>query len=104
LLKIFYWLTFWGVFLSYGCEFIHRYKCVWFLVPEPDHEQYVDLAKGWVSVCIRNYEINKQKCYLKAKMDLAEKVNGKPFKFSDVEISEDSFPREVVSIKLCKGY
>jgi hypothetical protein len=71
------------------------------MVPDLEKKHLVD--PGWVSVCLRNYEINKQKCSLKAKYELAESVFGKPFRYVDVEIYAKVFPREVKSVKVCEN-
>ena len=83
-----------------GCDEISRLKCDWYLVP--DLEQRHTVEKGWVSVCIKNYEINKQRCFLKANMKLAERVYAKKFRYYDAEINTKEFPREVTSIDLCE--
>ena len=82
-----------------GCDPFRKDKCEWFLVPEPEHRHLVD--KGWVSLCARNYELGKQKCYYTAKLKFAEDVYGKTFKLSTLKIDEDTFPRKVISIQTC---
>lgn len=83
-----------------GCDPSHKDKCEWYLVPEPAHINLV--PEGWVSLCARNYLINKQQCYLKATLDFAKAVNGKAFRFSQLKIDENGpFPREVLKINTC---
>ena len=89
-----------ALFLLCGCDFYRKDKCEWFLVPEPDHASKVD--PGWVSLCARNYENNKQRCLLKAKLPFAKAVYGKPFKYSTMKLGSGPFPKEVLSIKTCK--
>lgn len=84
-----------------GCDPYHKEKCEWYLVPEPNH---VDLVEpGWVSLCARNYIVNHQKCYLRANLDYAKAVYGKPFRFATLKVREiGPYPREVESIKVCQ--
>ena len=91
-----------GVLLvfSSSCDIFARFKCEWYLVPDLSQKDSVE--PGWVSVCIRNYNINKQKCFLKAKLALAEEVYAKKFKYYSAEINTDSFPREVKSVEVCE--
>lgn len=83
-----------------SCDWYHKDKCEWYLVPEPDDVDKVE--PGWVALCARNYEINRQRCLLKAKMPFAKAVHGKPFKYSSMIVSEGRYPKEVLSIKTCK--
>ena len=82
-----------------GCDPLRKEKCEWYLVPEPSHRHLVE--KGWVSLCARNYELGKQKCYYTAKLKFAEKIYGQAFKMTSLKIQDDSFPRKVVSIEAC---
>ncbi len=83
-----------------SCDPSHKEECEWYLVPEPAH---VDLVQeGWVALCARNYVINKQRCYLKANLDFAKAVYGKPFRLSRLKIDDKgSYPREVLKINTC---
>ena len=87
------------MFVLSACDPLHKDKCEWYLDPEPKHRDLI--TPGWVSVCARNFEINRQKCYLKMRFDMAKKVFNKPFKLSDLVLKEDVFPREVLSVTLC---
>ncbi len=87
-----------GIILLMGCDPNRHQKCEWYLVPEPDHIDLVE--KGWVSLCARNYHNNKQRCFIQAKLDFAEKIYGKAFRFSNLEL-DDSHPAKVKSIKIC---
>jgi hypothetical protein len=87
--------------LLVGCDPYHKDKCEWYLVPEPDHIQLVDL--GWVSLCARNYVINKERCYLKSTLEFAKEVNGKLIRMSSLKVAETGpYPREILSVKTCK--
>ncbi|HYX34853.1 MAG TPA: hypothetical protein VE954_17280 [Oligoflexus sp.] len=87
--------------LLVGCDPYHKDKCEWYLVPEPEHIQLVDT--GWVSLCARNYTINKERCYLKSTLDFAKELNGKLIRFSSLKVAETGpYPREILSVKTCK--
>lgn len=87
--------------MGISCDPYHKEKCEWYLEPEPEH---IDLVEpGWVSLCARNFERNKQRCYLKATIEYAKAVQGKPFRYSTMKVkNEGPYPREVESIKTCK--
>lgn len=95
----FAWLFSVTLLLS-GCDWYHKDKCEWYLVPEPDDIKKVE--PGWVSLCARNFVINKQRCLLKAKLDFAKAVHGKPFKYNSMVVKQGPYPKEVASIKVCK--
>lgn len=84
-----------------ACDPYHKEKCEWYLVPEPEHVQLVE--RGWVSLCARNYVINKERCYLKSTLEFAKEVNGKLIRLSSLKIAETGpYPREILSVKTCK--
>ena len=83
-----------------SCDWYHKDKCEWYLVPEPDDVDKVE--PGWVALCARNYVINKQRCLLRAKLKFAKAVYGKPFKYSSMVVKPGTYPKEVQSIKTCK--
>lgn len=84
-----------------ACDPSHKEKCEWYLVPEPADIELV--PEGWVSLCARNYVINKQKCYLKSTLEMAKAAHGKPFKLSRLKVDESGpFPREVIKINTCQ--
>ena len=82
-----------------ACELFQRSKCEWYLVPEVKHKDLVE--PGWVALCARNYKLGKEKCYLKAKLDFAEYIYGKPFRYTSMKTKDEGFPREVLSVELC---
>ena len=86
--------------LASACDPDRHKQCEWYLMPEPGHREMVE--KGWVSLCARNYVSNKQRCYLQAKLEYAEKVYGTPFRFTSLKLDKDTYPRKVISIKACK--
>lgn len=83
-----------------SCDLLHKKKCEWYLVPEPKHKDYVE--SGWVSICVRNFKLDRQKCYLKMKLEEAEKVHGKPIRYDSLRLDDASFPRTVVKYELCR--
>ena len=82
-----------------GCDPFRKKKCEWYLVPEPKHIDQVGM--GFVSLCATNYILDRRRCYLQAKIELAEKMYGKPFRYSELELSEKEFPRTVVNVVEC---
>lgn len=86
--------------LLIGCDWYRKNKCEWFLVPEPRDASSVE--PGWVALCARNYENNKQRCNLKSKLEFAREVFGKPFRYNSMKVKEGPYPKEVESIKVCE--
>lgn len=86
--------------LQTGCDWHRLKKCEWYLEPEPEHRHLV--KEGWVTVCARNYNTGKQKCYLKLKLKSAEAIYGKKVRYSELEISKTDFPKEIKSFKVCE--
>ncbi|RYZ52274.1 MAG: hypothetical protein EOP07_19895 [Proteobacteria bacterium] len=85
-----------------ACDPTHKDKCEWYLVPEPSQINLV--PEGWVSLCARNFVINKQKCYLKSTIEFAKAVNGRTFRLSRLKIDETGpYPREVLKISACQA-
>lgn len=84
-----------------GCDWNHTKKCEWYLMPDPDRIGKSD--EGYIPVCARNLVINKENCYLQAKLSLTQEFYGKKFRMVDVEIDRSGqFPRTVTSIKACE--
>ena len=84
----------------YACQCARQSKCEWVMVPDDRNAKYAE--EGYAIVCFRNYENNKQKCFLTIKLSLAEKIYGKKFKYSEVEFDHDKSPKEVLDIKACQ--
>lgn len=87
------------VLLIAGCDPDRKRKCEWYLQPEPRHKDLV--AKGWVSLCAKNYKTMKQKCFIQTPLAFAEKVHGKPFRFVDLKLNDKTFPKKVKSVTFC---
>ena len=87
--------------LAAACDPNHKDKCEWYLVPEP---KFVDVVpEGYVSLCARNYVVNKQKCHMKGTLEFSKAVFGKTFRYSSLRIDDKGlYPREVLGIKTCK--
>jgi len=84
----------------FNIDFYNKNKCEWYLVPDLKNKHLIE--PGWVSLCARNYKIDRQKCYLQSKLELAEAVYGKPLRYADIKINEDQFPRVVLSAPICE--
>lgn len=88
-----------AIVLLAGCDPDRKRKCEWYLQPEPRHRELV--AKGWVSLCAKNYTTMKQKCYIQTPLAFAEKVHAKPFRYVDLKLDDKSFPKKVKSVTFC---
>lgn len=63
----------------------------------------MDMASnGFVSVCIKNYSINRQKCILEIEESRLNQVLNKTFVYRDIEIDSNKMPRRITSFKECK--
>ena len=84
----------------WGCDCQRLEKCEWYIVPEEKHAHLV--KPGFVSVCLRNYTTNKEKCILDMKLEDAEHVYGKKVTYSSVVLDEKNFPRRILKYSFCK--
>lgn len=82
--------------LLIGCDPQRKGKCEWYFVPFPEGNNVV--KDGWVSVCVANPELGKQKCYFTAKPNFLEKMNGVPFKYNTLQFT-NTFPKKITSVK-----
>jgi len=89
------------IVIYFNIDFYSKKKCEWYLVPDLKNKHLVE--SGWVSLCARNYKVDRQKCYFQSKLELAEAIYGKPIRYSDMEIDESQFPRVVLNAPLCEG-
>ena len=91
--------------LSNACDPHHKKECEWVLVAEKDGLKLMsskDLEDNWVPVCARNYVVNKQRCNLKIKLNVAKAVQEKAFKLVDMEVDNSGlYPKAIKSIKTC---
>lgn len=89
-----------GLSLFMGCDPERKKKCEWYLMPEPNLAGTT--TEGYIPVCARNLENNKQYCRLQATLEFSKKYYNKRFKFVDMKIDESGrFPKTVQSIKTC---
>lgn len=82
-----------------GCDPEHHKKCEWTLEPDPSRTEKVD--DGFVPACARNRSINKQDCRLQTTLDFARKVEGKKFRYVDMETKTKGIPRTIKAIDFC---
>ena len=82
-----------------SCDRYRKNECEWYIEPKVEHKDLVE--PGWVPLCIKNYKIGRQKCFLSARLKWAERAFGKTFRYSDVKIEEDVLPRKIIEAKPC---
>ncbi len=84
---------------NFACDPNRYKKCEWYLDPD-NHNRYA-VKEGQVPLCVRNYETRKQKCFIVADLSYAKKLQGKAFKYRDLELDR-SMPRKIKNLKLCE--
>ncbi|NRA45475.1 MAG: hypothetical protein HRU09_11025 [Oligoflexales bacterium] len=83
-----------------ACDCQNTRKCEWKIEKDPKN---MDMASnGFVSVCIKNYSINRQKCILEIEESRLNQVLNKTFVYRDIEIDSNKMPRRITSFKECK--
>lgn len=85
------------IFAGLGCDPQRTKQCEWYL--EPDLKSTQKLERDWVPLCVKNYKINRQKCHLFSKIDLAESVYGKTLRYSELEIDKK---RQIHKVDTCE--
>ena len=83
---------------SAACDPFRKSKCEWYLVPYPKANAVME--EGWVSLCVANFKLGRQRCYFTAKPDFVEKVNGIPFRYDSLRYT-DTFPKKIQSLQTC---
>ena len=83
-----------------SCDPEGRKVCAWVL--EPDPERMDKVQQGFVPVCARNRETNKEDCRLQATLDQAKEFEGKKFRYVDLLVESPALPRTIVSCKFCE--
>ncbi|MFK7825401.1 MAG: hypothetical protein AB8G05_14705 [Oligoflexales bacterium] len=83
-----------------SCDCQNTSKCEWHL--EVDKKNMDMASDGFVSMCIKNYNINRQKCFVEIEKSRINEVLGKTFIYRDIEIDSTKMPRKIVSFKECK--
>lgn len=84
-----------------GCDPEHKKKCEWYLVPDTDPARAGKVGEGYIPVCARNYETNKQDCRLQTTLKFAEKVYQRKFKYIDLKVKNVGIPRTIDEIEMC---
>lgn len=80
-----------------SCDYFRKQKCEWYLMVDMPQKDSVD--PGMVPLCLRNFEIKKQKCYLQSSVKLAEEVNGKKIRASDIVMGDN---RTIIEAPVCQ--
>ncbi|MEZ4743162.1 MAG: hypothetical protein R3B45_12080 [Bdellovibrionota bacterium] len=84
-----------------SCDFWSKKKCEWYITPDLDRRS---LAKpGWATVCLKNYRLGKQKCYMTIRIETAESLINKPIRYADMDVDETTMPRVIHSAKACQN-
>ena len=81
-----------------GCDFDHKKKCEWKMVPDIDRKEDDSIDEGYIPVCARNYITKKQDCRLQATLEYAQENYGKVFRYVDLKIKSVALPRTVTQI------
>jgi hypothetical protein len=82
-----------------GCDPLRQRKCEWYLIPEAQHQYLAE--PGSVSVCAKNYKLNRQKCFIQTSISKAEELYGQAFRYVDLKVDKNSFPRKLLSVQTC---
>ena len=82
----------------FGClRSVSQEKCEWVLTAEKegiDMMSVKDLENDWIPVCARNYVVNKQRCNLKIKLNMAKAVQDKAFRLVDMKVDSSGLLSE----------
>ena len=85
--------------MQLSCDCQRTSECEWSFAVD---EKNIDLAsEGFVTLCIRNYKIGKQKCFLEIEEEKAEKILKTSVIYQEVEIDASTMPRRIKSYKSC---
>ncbi len=82
-----------------SCDPDRKRQCEWYLIPEPDYRHKVE--DGFIPVCARNLQNNKQDCKLQTTLEYAKKMYEKKFRYIDLKVKNTTFPRTIDSIRTC---
>ena len=86
--------------LILSCDCQNTGKCEWKI--EVDNKNMDMASEGFVSMCIKNYKINRQKCFVEIEKNRVGEVLDKTFVYRDIEIDSTKMPRKIVSFQSCK--
>ena len=53
-------------------------------------------------MCIRNYKINRQRCFLMLPTEVAGAASQKTYRFSEVKIDPSLMPRPILDAPSCR--
>ncbi|WP_132321451.1 hypothetical protein [Pseudobacteriovorax antillogorgiicola] len=90
-----------AIFVLTGCDPQRKKQCEWYFIPFPEGNPSVE--EGWVSICVANFKLGRQRCYFTAKPNFLDKMNGIPFRYTSLKYT-DTFPKKVISVKPCRGH
>ena len=86
--------------MSSACDCQNTTKCEWEIAL--DNENADMASDGYVTVCIRNFNINRQKCFIEIERNLFESTQNKKFIYREIEIDPAKMPRRIKSLSACK--
>jgi hypothetical protein len=71
-------------------------------MPNPSDDWITRVDEGYIPVCARNLEINRENCDLQATLEFSEEHYGKKFRYSELQLdTSGKFPRKVVGMTAC---
>ena len=83
-----------------SCDWQRLKKCEWYLIPDTDNVEIAN--EGFVTICVKNYNIGRKKCYLELEYDKAVAVYKKTIRYSTMEIDYSVYPRRILSYEVCQ--
>ena len=85
--------------LLVSCDPQRKNECEWYIVPFPEGNTAVKV--GWVSLCVANFKLGRQRCFFTAKPGFVDRLNGVPFQYSSMRYTE-TLPKKIISVESCK--
>lgn len=83
-----------------ACDCQRKSKCEWYIEPDLDNKKYA--SEGFVTVCVKNYELGKQKCFLELPLEEAKRVYQKRVTYQSLEIDHTVMPRRIKRFQICQ--
>ena len=83
-----------------SCDCQRKNECEWKI--EVDYEHQESVSKGFVGMCVRNYTLNKQKCYIEIEKNRVKDLEGKMFRYKDINIEYSKKYRRIIDYKTCQ--
>lgn len=90
-----YCLSVLSVLMCTACDPWRKNKCEWYVVPDAKNQSLA--KKDWVTLCVRNDKLGKQKCYFQTKYKTARSIRGKTFRYNSMVIDREAFPRKILA-------